>query len=738
MRFATHCRLAALCAALLVVLGNAQAPKTPALYLLPLWTEFPSASEASLTQQVAELRRRLGPETPRVRLGFTSYVFISMDDWNVPVNDPAAVQKALAKNIADIDLAIDRARRHGIPLCLSFITAVRERYDPLQRAAEEADRRNMQWYADNSLANGWLTHSRYARRQRVVLEAYFRALGRVVANRMAKYPDTLVAASGDGEVELAYGKSPIVDPAYTEETMQLADYSPFAVAEFRDWLRGDGLYAPRAPFDGEAYDRSARYRGDRTPGEDTNRDGHTLNGDFHTAFTTWTLRYFDWPLSDDAGRDPHAIPASQSAAAGWTPTPEGQARGFDPPRQWREGEPWWEVWHRFRQTMIQRSNRDVVRWVTTSADPETGKTVPASRWYTDQIPADYLYGASPDAPNLRFITSASAWWTADVAPLARLGITSFNSNVNGAVFRTLAAVAPHIGARDVDWGILEWNAASPSLEDPEVYREEMRLVRLYRPSLLVPVYWQNDHERLEDTGFEVALKELVADMSRGDLAPELAVSPGRLTFTRTADGHVTPPQRLEVQIAGRGPVDWRAAAADRAVTLSTESGDHSAEVTVSIAPRTPADGEITLTIDAPATSTGRVRIPVRVRTIPTSTPPFGSIDAPAEGATVGRVVDVSGWALDDVGVAAIEAWREPRAGERPGANGLVKVDARLGPRATRPDIEKLFPDMPESGRAAWGLRMTLPAGISGTVKLHVLVTDVEGQVKDLSRTVQVR
>ena len=42
----------------------------------------------------------------------------------------------------------------------------------------------------------------------------------------------------------------------------LADYSPFTVAEFRDWLRQDGLYAPGQPFAGEAWEFSSRYAGD--------------------------------------------------------------------------------------------------------------------------------------------------------------------------------------------------------------------------------------------------------------------------------------------------------------------------------------------------------------------------------------------------------------------------------------------------------------------------------------------
>ncbi|OFW20075.1 MAG: hypothetical protein A3G21_07360 [Acidobacteria bacterium RIFCSPLOWO2_12_FULL_66_21] len=707
----------------------------PPFYVLPLWLEYQSAGEETVTREVQELRRRLGPESPRVRLGFTTYVFLSMDDWNVDVSDRDALHRALEKNILDVDRAIDRARRHNIPLCLSFMSAIRERYDPVQKASELEDRRNMQWYADNSLAGGWWTHSRYARKQRRVQEAYFREIGRIVANRMAKYPDTLVAASGDGEVELAYDKSPIVNKAYTTDTMLLADYSPFAVAEFRDWLRGRGLYNAGGPFSGQGYENAARYAGDVSPAADTNRDGHTLNGDFGTSFTTWTLRFFDWSLEDDASRDPHAIPAAVAQRPGWDPFRSGPAGGFDPPRAWKQGDPWWEIWHRFRQVMLWRHNREVAEWVTTSRDARTKTVVPADRWYSDQIAGDYLFGGSPENPNLRFITSASAWWTGDVAPHGRLGITSFNVNLGGTVFRTLAAVAPQIGERDVEWGILEWHPSSPETKDLEVYRSEARLVELYRPALVVPIYWGDPHTRIQDSGFEVALRELVAAMSKGPIAPTIEPAPGRLNFGATSDGRVTPSQRVRIQVVGRGRTGWTATSSDPAVVMSRTSGAGSADIDVSVAADDlgAADRRVSITIAAPQSSTPRVEIPVLVRPINgTGAPPHGAIGVPADGATVTGAVEIAGWALDDIGVTKVEVGREPGPGDPPTASALIRLGEAA--RGARADVTRLFPDAPLLHLAAWYLRYdttTLAGPEPRTCRLHVLVTDVEGHVTDL-------
>lgn len=495
------------------------------LYVLPNWQQYMGASDAVFAEEVRQLRERIG-EGRYVRVGFTVYIHISMDNWLVDVSDGAAVARELAGTIRQIDVAVERARAHNLPICLSFLTALRQRYDPAQRDSEREDRRNMQWYSDNGLARGWWTHSRYARKQRAVQEAYVRQLGRELAKRMARDPGIVVAASGDGEVELSFERSGEFNPDYVGRPPVLADYSPFAVAEFRDWLRHGGLYGDGQPFAGQGYANGARYKGDASPAEDTNGDGHTLNGDFGTSFTSWDLRYFHWRLADDVQVDPGAIPASAYEAAAWNPLPDAGPGRFDAPRVQQPGQPFWDMWDRFRQTMIWRHNVDFARWMTTSPDPETGLTVPAERWYSDQIPADYLFGFTPDNPNLRLHTSASPWWTADVSPYGALGITSFNANLgSGAFARTLLNVAPLISAHNVRWGILEYHPSIPISNSAQIYLEDMALIEQYRPALIVPIYWGNPYYQIQNTGFEVALKQLVDRIKDGPAAASAPIWP---------------------------------------------------------------------------------------------------------------------------------------------------------------------------------------------------------------------
>jgi len=521
----TTTTLSMVAAVLMLMPGLAQAPKPESkiTYVLPYYPLYSSVSDAEFAADVVDMRQRLG-EGPYVRVGFNRYIFGSMDRWDVNPADRAAIRANSSSTIAQIDQVVDRARLNGIPVSVSMLTAIRERYDPFQTGAEREDRRNTQWYSNGDMAPGWITLSRYARKMQGRYEAYVREAGATLANRMARYPSTLVAASGDGEVELSFDRSPQFSTNYTLETMQLTDYSPFAIAEFRDWLRNAGLYAPGQPYAGQGYVNAARYQGDSSPSVDTNGDGRTLNGDFGTAFTSWQLRHFDWSLSDGTDVDPGAIPGFVYDRPDFVAMPGTDARRFDAPRTRQPGQAWWVVWDRFRQEMVWHYNLDFARWITTTADPETGQTVPRDRWYSHQVPADYLFGFSPDNPDTRYLTSASPHWSADISPYGGLGITAFNVNVGGGNFaRTLATVMPHIAQRNVRWAILEWNPSLPVSNTLDVYEQEMALIERHRPALVVPWAWGDPFYQVQNSPFETALRAMIARMKDGPVRSTPAV-----------------------------------------------------------------------------------------------------------------------------------------------------------------------------------------------------------------------
>jgi hypothetical protein len=487
-----------------------------------------------------ELATRMGNNATlqRSKVGMSVFVELTMPDWTVDVSNPAAVRAALSSAMAPIDAAIANAntRTPKMPVGISLITAIRERVDGVQTAAEAEDRRNVQWYQDQAKASGWVTYSQYALKLRRVQEAYVREFGRMLAERMIAHPEVLVVVTGDGETEMTYDRFRSVEVPLAQRAW--ADYSPFAVAEFRDWLRKAGPYADTGRLAGQAWEFAARYAGDASPATDTNGDGHTLNGDFNLSFTTWDLRFFNY---DTTSETDGLIPGSQSVTL-----TGGTTGGFDAPRTLNVGHPWFDTWNRFRQEMIWRYNRDFSRWITVSTSAALGG-IPADRWYSAQIPTDMLFGFPPPDQGARILTSGSAHWTAQVWPFGSMGVTSYNANPtsqgqgSGAIdptkyFRTTPNVAPRASALSPRWGIAEWNPSDPwSRNDAtgqQVYRDDIAVLLRHRPSMVMP-YRMTDGAgneeplyRVYSSGFEPVLKEFVATVgAAGGWEPTLEWAP---------------------------------------------------------------------------------------------------------------------------------------------------------------------------------------------------------------------
>jgi hypothetical protein len=728
--------------AALLVLGvpavpRAQAPsdipQSNITFILPHWTGFWSSTDGDFAAEVAQLKSRIG-ESARVKVGFSAYINITMTNALVDPTDAAAIRAALAGTFSRMDTAIARARANSIPLGLSFVTSIRHTFDAVEVAGEANDRRNMQWYSHNELASNWSSYSRYARKQRRLQEAYIREVGRRLATLIAQYPETIVSASGDAEVELAYDPAVQTNPNPSANPSEavLADYSPFTIAEFRDWLRQGELYGAGQPFAGQAWEFSSRYANDASPAVDSNGDGHTLNGDFGTSFSTWNLKHFDWTPGATPDSDTGAIPVSIYNANGWSPLPGGLPSGFDAPRNANRGESWWEVWALFRQRMVWRHNIDVARWMTTT--PGTaGATVPSTRWYSDQIPADYLFGFTPANPDFRLLASGSPWWTADVAPYGGVGITSFNyRDPFGNYFRTLPGVFPRIVEGRQRWGILEWNpvvldATDPSSRaDPAPYRVDTNLLLQHRPSVLVPFMWGDPTYAVKDSGFEIALHDLAVGLGK----EPLTLSTSTLQFGMTANGSArTPAQNVGVTGAPGEHPAWSIQSASPFLTVAQQPDGRTFSVAVTgTLPVGLTAGTVVVASSDPTYSNATLAIVIQVPNFGTSTAPIGVFDTPVANAIVSGEIGVTGWAVDDIGIAGVDIFRSPLAGEPTNGNGLVFLGAATLVAGARSDVQAAYPTRPMSEKAGWGymlLTNMLPGGGNGAFTLHAFARDFD-------------
>jgi hypothetical protein len=480
---------------------------------------------------------------------FSGFVGVDMD-WDTDIDN---IGDSIQTFKDRVDACIEKAREFnvGIHLTLTYGITRNVKY---YKTAKEEDIRNAQWYNDNnissqsqmsgtSLASGsnsgsfikmnhadeekigqpmadssvindyvFSTPSRYARKLRAHLEAKVSAAFAYLKLVQDANPDVLIIISAPGESEL--NKFRLNESQYLQT--YFCDYSPYAVLEFRDWIKHEGLYAGGEKYSGEGYSNGgSRYQGASGLAN--------FNSDFGTSFSTWSLKYYNWSLSDPVDTDytdgfnpdPHIIPISQYIYNGMKPTSGSNyiSGGFDPPRvmQTPGTNDFYDLWHTFRETMISHYVKDMAKIARESGFPK-------AHYYTHQIPADYLFGTRPNDPlipylNPRYYSSASPLWTADCYSDTGLGITLYDINFGTWIARTSKYVLPAVSSLSDDWAALEYNpevhpwSGIPMSPVSTIYSQFMNLYN-YNVHVISLYRWSGDPEwQYKNTNRETAAKQ---------------------------------------------------------------------------------------------------------------------------------------------------------------------------------------------------------------------------------------
>jgi hypothetical protein len=480
----------------------------------------------------------------KASLPFGLYAWPSFSTTTVPVpmSWTLALSRAeagIAEFKARVDAIMAAARAKGVRVHI-VLTSGLARSLFVYHDAKVEDIRNAQWYSDNKIASDgqiasatvldvyvFGTLSRYARKVRANLYAKSAAALAYLKQVMDANPETLVAVSGWGEAELSYRR---IDQSKSLQDA-FCDFSPFAVLEFRDWIRHAGLYD----------DATGTYRSQGFRGGGTKYQGAAglsrFNMDFGTSFASWDLRYFNWTLEDDydavpqdgTDPDPRRIPYGSYVHGGMMPSsgPDFIAGGFDPPRIMQPGVLFWELWRMFRETMVQNFTRDLAQWASAAG-------IPADRWYSHQIAADYLFGTKPDDyPNLnaRYFTSASPLWAADIAPHGSVGATVYDIKFPGYFVRTTAHVLPDVLALSPNWAAMEYDAETYPVGF-EVTPSETSVIlaeylKLYATRVHLINFWRwidgTGEHRIKGTNKEAALREFIAKIRDKARSMDLSV-----------------------------------------------------------------------------------------------------------------------------------------------------------------------------------------------------------------------
>lgn len=102
--------------------------------------------------------------------------------------------------------------------------------------------------------------------------------------------------------------------------------------------------------------------------------------------------------------------------------------------------------------------------------------------------------------------------------------------------------------------------------------------------------------------------------------------------------------------------------------------------------------------------------------------PFGSFDSPLDGSAAAGSIPVTGWALDDKGIAGVKIYRQE-------GENLVYIGDAVFVAGARPDVAAAYPGYPDNTKAGWGYIMLthfLPNGGNGVFTFHAIATDIEG------------
>ncbi|UCH97333.1 MAG: BACON domain-containing protein, partial [Candidatus Aminicenantes bacterium] len=461
---------------------------------------------------------------------------------------------------------IEKSRTYkvGLHFCLNYGLSRKVLfYTP----AKEEDIRNAQWYSDNNIVseeqlNGtqqfmpmgveetgiilphqlddypqllqsdtaspvnqyaWTTLSRYARKLRNHLEAKVKAAFAHLKEKQQENHDLLMVISAPGEAELNFYRM------NTKEILQtyFCDFSPFAVLEFRDWIKHEGMYGTGGKYEGEGYGNGGtRFQGDNGL--------QNFNNEFGTTFTTWKLKYYHWDLSDPVdddytdnfNPDPNIIPVEEYTYNGMMPSSGANFinGGFDPPRvmQQKNNDPFGDLWQTFRETMVYHYVKDMAKIARQSGFLK-------AQYYSHQIPADYIFGTRPDDPylNQRYYTSASPMWTADSYSDMGMGITLYDINFRTHYANSSQYSVPVIYDMSNNWGAMEHNPeilpAGSGAKLSSVQYLYNKLVRLYDYNIhFISFYkWLGTYDfRFKGTNREFAAKQFfddIKDKARGPI-----------------------------------------------------------------------------------------------------------------------------------------------------------------------------------------------------------------------------
>jgi len=206
--------------------------------------------------------------------------------------------------------------------------------------------------------------------------------------------------------------------------------------------------------------------------------------------------------------------------------------------------------------------------------------------------------------------------------------------------------------------------------------------------------------------------------------PTIRINRSQFNFGGKINGITTTPLTALIENSGSGDLNWKATSSSPWLLVSPGSGVNTGSISISVDMTDLTVGSYTGTIaitDATATNSPQnitANFEIYGTSQGTSNLPFGEFATPEEGDTINNSAPVTGWVLDDIGIASVKIY-----------NGDAYVGDAVFVEGARPDVETAYPAFPNNYKSGWGymlLTRFLPNGGNGTYTIVAKATDVEG------------
>ncbi|MCP4151047.1 MAG: hypothetical protein GY757_25105, partial [bacterium] len=219
---------------------------------------------------------------------------------------------------------------------------------------------------------------------------------------------------------------------------------------------------------------------------------------------------------------------------------------------------------------------------------------------------------------------------------------------------------------------------------------------------------------------------VILEARESSVTPTVAVDRTRLRFAAVEnEAQATGAQTVFISNSGGGTLDWTLAADKYWLSCSAYTGTGGGEVSIAVDSSGLSagtySGTIAVTVPGAGNSPQHIDVTLQVYAAGQTAPPFGNFSTPTEGSTVSSSIAVTGWALDDIGIAGIKIYRE-KDGSPLYIGDAIRVEG------ARPDVAESYNWYPNSNKAGWGymlLTNSLPDG-DGPLILQAVATDLEG------------